>query len=117
MKLEMVTIIACEVDIEVFTSDKMQVRFSPPQKTHVATDHYGCAAVCSALIACCPVEVHACLGDVECSPLSAKDFYQWEPQLAKTHVPRSHGTVIDAGWIAEMTIRHDKNGPQAKKDP
>ena len=28
MKLEMVTIIACEVDIEVFTSDKMQVRFA-----------------------------------------------------------------------------------------
>lgn len=28
MKLEMVTIIACEVDIEVFTSDKMQVRFT-----------------------------------------------------------------------------------------
>lgn len=27
MKLEMVTIIACEVDIEVFTSDKMQERF------------------------------------------------------------------------------------------
>lgn len=26
MKLEMVTIIACEVDTEVFTSDKMQVR-------------------------------------------------------------------------------------------
>lgn len=26
MKLEMVTIIACEVDAEVFTSDKMQVR-------------------------------------------------------------------------------------------
>lgn len=24
----MVTIIACEVDIEVFTSDKMQVRFT-----------------------------------------------------------------------------------------
>lgn len=28
MKLEMVTIIACEVDTEVFTSDKMQVRCS-----------------------------------------------------------------------------------------
>lgn len=28
MKLEMVTIIACEVDTEVFTSDKMQVRAS-----------------------------------------------------------------------------------------
>ncbi|KAM6973717.1 calcipressin-3 [Aplochiton taeniatus] len=27
MKLEMVTIIACEVDIEVFTSDKLQERF------------------------------------------------------------------------------------------
>ncbi|KAI4803731.1 hypothetical protein KUCAC02_025380, partial [Chaenocephalus aceratus] len=27
MKLEMVTIIACEVDIEVFTSDKIQERF------------------------------------------------------------------------------------------
>lgn len=29
MKLEMVTIIACEVDTEVFTSDKMQVRLCP----------------------------------------------------------------------------------------
>lgn len=27
MKLEMLTLIACEVDTEVFTSDKMQVRF------------------------------------------------------------------------------------------
>ncbi|KAG5285266.1 hypothetical protein AALO_G00001390 [Alosa alosa] len=27
MKLEMVTLIACDVDIEVFTSDKMQERF------------------------------------------------------------------------------------------
>ncbi|XP_064811892.1 calcipressin-2-like [Oncorhynchus masou masou] len=27
MKLEMVTIIACEVDTDVFTSDKMQERF------------------------------------------------------------------------------------------
>ena len=27
MKLEMVTLIACDVDTEVFTSDKMQVLF------------------------------------------------------------------------------------------
>lgn len=48
MKLEMVTIIACEVDTEVFTSDKMQVRF-PPKRTlqliiMVVPLRCGCAA-------------------------------------------------------------------------
>ncbi|MEQ2316068.1 hypothetical protein AMECASPLE_028918 [Ameca splendens] len=42
MKLEMVTIIACEVDTEVFTSDKMQTRIfingirSFPRRTDAA---------------------------------------------------------------------------------
>lgn len=66
MKLEMVTIIACEVDTEVFTSDKMQVRFLHPKCTSqrivtLAPLRCGCAAVCWGRTACCPVELHACL--------------------------------------------------------
>lgn len=81
----MVTIIACEVDTEVFTSDKMQVWLS--RETHAATHDEDFALVlcmCGSffslhfgggLPACCSVEVHARLADVECS---SPPFYQWE---------------------------------------
>lgn len=108
MKLEMVTIIACEVDTEVFTSDKMQVRFFTKMRHAANHDFALVVGLCSSLLwsqltACWPVDVYAYVGDVECSSLADEDFYQWEPQLAKTHVSRrAHGTVTDAGWIAEM---------------
>lgn len=91
MKLEMVTIIACEVDTEVFTSDKMQVRFSPERKQCL------CGVVgqrlASGPTACRPVEVRACLGDVEC-----RIFINGSRQLAKTRVQcRALGEVIDGG--------------------
>jgi len=67
MKLEIVTIIACEVDIEVFTSDKMQVRHTHTHtQTHTRTqkeretnvaalpERGACAAVCSGPTARCP---------------------------------------------------------------
>lgn len=90
----MVTIIACEVDTEVFTSDKMQVRLHVKKKKATDHDFYRCGVVVQQFLvyfsvpACCPVQVHACLGgDAECSPLTDEDFYQWEPQL----VPPVHG--------------------------
>lgn len=45
MKLEMVTIIACEVDTEVFTSDKMQVWSS--QIMSDGKMHVSCTNVCA----------------------------------------------------------------------
>lgn len=64
MKLEMVTIIACEVDIEVFTSDKMQVRFTH-KKCTLKWSLLFAVWLCSSLLgatACCPCRRHECLG-------------------------------------------------------
>lgn len=110
MKLEMVTIIACEVDTEVFTSDKMQV--NEKEKMHVASTPGCCVWLCSSFalrtdrLACCPVQVHAWWRWMQLSlslSFSGEDFFLSMGAAARP-VPRAR-TVIDAGWIAEMRYR------------
>lgn len=123
MKLEMVTIIACEVDTEVFTSDKMQVRKKKKKHAHVASKP-GFAFVvvwlCSSFaqrtdwLACCPVQVHAwwrwMQPSLSLSLALGREFLSMG--AAARPEPRAR-TVIDAGWIAEMRCRQGRNGTRA----
>lgn len=106
MKLEMVTIIACEVDIEVFTSDKMQVRFTHKKCTLKWSLLFAvcCAAVCSGRLHAAPVEAHECLGWRWMQPFLKRGFLSMGAASRgdARAAPRVHAAVIDAEWIAKI---------------
>lgn len=81
MKLEMVTIIACEVDTEVFTSDKMQVRSSLPKIPQITLEPHGFGSCRGRMPP--HASAYARLRSVEC-----RIFINGSRQIAKAHVPR-----------------------------